>query len=494
MMITLTPHNHVHFKVDADPGVMLELRDLFTFDVPGARFMPAFRNKMWDGKIRLLNPLDKKLYVGLKARLMEYADAMGYSVNDTLGPPGCPQYTPDTFTKFITTLPLSDAKGPIQPRTYQVQAVEHAISVGRGLIISPTASGKSLMLYLMMRWHLNQGRRQILIVPTQSLVEQMYSDFAEYSLEDPSFDVEQSCQRIYDAYEKVVTKDVVITTWQSIFKAPKEFFSPFSVLYGDEAHGFKATALTGILEKTGNIPYKIGTTGTLDGTKTHEFVLEGLFGAQYKATSTKTLMEAEQISTLSIQCIVLSHPEATRKRLKNCLYEDEIQFLCADETRNRLIRNLAIRSTGNTLILFQRVEDHGQKLYDLIREKAGDRPVYFIHGKVPVKVREQVRQTVETQRNAIIVASYGVYSTGVNIKQLHNLIFASPSKSKIRNLQSIGRGLRRAEDKTQVTLYDIADDLSWKSKKNHTLNHFLTRLEIYGSEEFPYTLHKVSIE
>jgi type I site-specific restriction endonuclease len=123
-----------------------------------------------------------------------------------------------------------------------------------------------------------------------------------------------------------------------------------------------------------------------------------------------------------------------------------------------------------------------------------DRSVYWVSGEVSGEQREEIRKVVEKESNAIIVASFGTFSTGVNIKNLHNIIFASPSKSRIRNLQSIGRGLRKSNTKTSSTLYDIADNLSWKTKKNYTLLHFMERVKIYNEEKFEYKIYKVNLE
>ena len=168
---------------------------------------------------------------------------------------------------------------------------------------------------------------------------------------------------------------------------------------------------------------------------------------------------------------------------------DEIEYLISHEQRNRFIKNLALDLKGNTLVLFARVEAHGQVLYDQINNnKRDDRKVFFIHGGVDAEERELVREITERENNAIIVASYGTFSTGINIKKLHNVIFASPSKSRIRNLQSIGRVLRKGKDKVKATLYDIADDCTTKSRRNYTLNHFIERIKTYNEENFNYEI------
>jgi len=176
-------------------------------------------------------------------------------------------------------------------------------------------------------------------------------------------------------------------------------------------------------------------------------------------------------------------------------FEDEVQYIINHEKRNKFIRNLALDLKGNTLILFSRIKGHGQPLYDLINKNIDEnRHVFFVHGGVDTEDREKVREITEKENNAIIVASYGTFSTGINIKNLHNVIFASPSKSRIRNLQSIGRVLRKGDNKTKATLYDIADDISYKSRKNYTLNHLIERIKVYNEENFNYDIVNIPLK
>jgi superfamily II DNA or RNA helicase len=247
------------------------------------------------------------------------------------------------------------------------------------------------------------------------------------------------------------------------------------------------------MHKCQTTPYRVGTTGTLDGTKTHKLVLEGLFGKVYKTTTTKKLIESNQLADLKIFAVILRYPEEVRRDNKNNTYQEEMDFLVQYYPRNKFIRNLALDQNGNTLVLFQYVEKHGKALYDMILQKAEDRKVFFIYGGTETQQRENARKITEGEKNAIIIASFGTFSTGINIRNLHNIIFASPSKSRIRNLQSIGRGLRIGDNKTKCKLYDIGDDLSWKSKKNYTLLHMVERIKIYADEDFEYNTAEVKL-
>jgi superfamily II DNA or RNA helicase len=316
-------------------------------------------------------------------------------------------------------------------------------------------------------------------------VEQMYKDFEDYG-----WDVGSFCHKIYAGKERQTDSQVIITTWQSIYKLPKQYFSRFNVVIGDEAHQFKSKSLVSIMTKLFDAKYRFGFTGTLDGSQTHKWVLEGLFGPSYKITQTKDLIEKGHLSKLQIKVLLLKHNEH-----KFNDYEEEIQYLIGHERRNKFIKNLVLDLKGNSLLLFNRVETHGLPLYELINTSASDkRKIFFVHGGVDAEEREKVREITEKENNAIIVASYGTFSTGINIKNLHNVIFASPSKSRVRNLQSIGRVLRKGDNKTKAVLYDIADDITYKSRKNYTLNHLIERIKIYNEEEFNYEIIQVNFK
>jgi superfamily II DNA or RNA helicase len=314
----------------------------------------------------------------------------------------------------------------------------------------------------------------------------MYSDFLDYGY------VESKMQKIYQGHSREITKEVTISTWQSLYKMPRKYFEQFGCIIGDEVHLFKAKSLTNIMNKMHQTQYRHGFTGTLDGMQTHQLVLEGLFGSVNRVTSTKELMDKNTLAKLNIKCIVLQYPDADKKFMKDQNYQDEVDLLVRDERRNKFIVNLTTHLKGNTLVLFQFVEKHGAVLYDMMKDL--DRKVFYVWGGTDTQTRENIREITEKEKNAIIVASYGTFSTGINIRNLHNVVFSSPSKSRIRVLQSIGRGLRQGEDKSTATLYDIADDLTWKTKQNFTLRHFMERINIYNEEEFDYEIKNLPIE
>ena len=482
--------NHTHMGVQCDPSIEKELSEHFCFFVPGYKFMPAYRNRMWDGKIRLFDYKRKTLYNGLFKYLLEFAEMRGYKVTavraEKYGLLGESENV--DLEAFLGPLVISGHGKRIIPRKYQLGALSFTLQNKNALLLSPTASGKSLIIYLAMRWYLETFDHDVLIiVPTTSLVEQMYNDFVDYGYD--------GAHRIYSGKDRNnINSAVVISTWQSIYKMPQKWFRQFGMVIGDECHGFKSKSLSSIMNKAELAKYKIGCTGTLDGTQTHKLVLEGLFGPVHQVTTTKKLQDDETLAALNISVLALTYSEETRQNAKDYTYQAEIDFLISHEKRNNFIRNLAIDQKGNTLVLFQRVANHGKILFDLIDNKAEEgRKVFFVSGQTETSDREAIRKIVEKQHGAIIVASLGTFSTGINIRNLHNIIFASPTKSRIRNLQSIGRGLRKGQSKDKATLYDIADDIRNKSKVNYTLKHFAERIKIYNEEEFEYKIYNINL-
>ncbi len=489
-MVTIEKLDDVYIRIFSDPSIEQELADFFTYEYPGARFTPQYRARLWDGKVRLYDQVRKTLYIGLIQYVEQFCERNDYLLTWKTDFQPNNNITHEQIEKYVLDL---DLPSKIETRDYQIDAIQKAINDERTLLLSPTGSGKSFIIYSVMRWHVQQGRKCVLIVPTTSLVEQMYSDFEDYSSVN-TWSVKNHCQKLYAGFPKEFTKDVLITTWQSIYLQPRAWFKQFQVIFGDEAHQFKAKSLTTVMEKMDSIRYRIGTTGTLDNKKVHRLVLEGIFGPVHKVTTTKTLMDSGRLSNLNIMCIILKYTEEIRKERKNNTYQEEIDWIVSCEKRNKFIRNLAVKSSGNTLVLFQFVEKHGKILYDMIKEKAHDtRKIFFVYGGTETSDRESIRHITEGEEDAIIIASFGTFSTGINIPSIQNVIFASPSKSKIRNLQSIGRGLRLKDGKTHCNLFDIADDLHWKSWKNHTLNHAAERYKIYAEEEFKTKIVEVDL-
>lgn len=487
--VIIVNENEAFVRVVCEDDVSYELREAFTFQVPGYQFTPQYKARLWDGKIRLFDVRNKQLYRGLVPYVAKFCEERNYEW----------EYENESYDEEFSLVEANEFVDKIRPkhapRDYQLDAFVHAIRTRRSLLLSPTASGKSLIIYLLARFLSHRGlKRGLIVVPTISLVEQLTSDFKDYS-DTNGWNVDDNVHKIYQGQDKTTDKFLTISTWQSIYQMPKKWFAQFDFVIGDEAHQFKAKSLTDIMTGLTNAKYRIGTTGTLDGTKTHRLVLEGLFGSVKKVITTKELMDAKHLAEFQIKCLLLKHSDSLCQAARNFTYQQEIEYLVLNESRNRFISNLAISLEGNTLVLYQYVDKHGKILHKQIDEKLGaDRKVFFVSGETDVAIREEIRKIVETETNAIIIASFGTFSTGINIRNLHNIIFASPSKSRIRNLQSIGRGLRTSETKESAQLFDIADDMRYKKHENYTLKHFAERIKLYTEEKFSFKVYKIELK
>ena len=496
MNIYVESLNEVYMRVYSDDaGIEAELSEYFKFPVEGAKYTPKYRAGLWNGLIYLYSQIRKTLYVGLFDYLEEFAKKNNYKINYADEIKKQDDISFKSVQQYIESLNVHSKNKPIQLRDYQTNVVYEALVKYRMIAKSPTSSGKSAILYALIRYHLDHNRRVLLIVPRASLVAQMFTDFEDYSSAN-GWNVDDHIHQLYSGQSKEIAKPVTVSTWQSIYKLPKSWFDKqkWDVVIVDEAHTAAATSLTSILEKLLNTKYRLGTTGTVSNTKTNLLVLTGLFGPVYEAISTKQLMERNQVAQLKIKQLILSYPDEYKKVLSKADYQKEIDFLTANMDRNKFIVNLALATSGNTLILSQYIEKHLDILHEMLQNKAVNRKVFYIHGKVDVAEREEIRHVLEQESNAIVCASFGTMSTGVNAPSIENIIFASPSKSSIRVLQSVGRGLRLKDGKEFCTLFDIGDNLSWKSKFNHTMRHAVERYKIYCQEQFNVKIIEVDLQ
>ena len=479
--------SEVWARIDTEPHVAQELSSHFEFDVPGAKFSPQFKNRVWDGKCRMYSLFTKQIYLGLIPYVIQWAKEREYAVvgdeNIRLEPRSLDHVR---FDEFIKTADLPDG---LIPRDYQIDAVQHAIKNERCVLLSPTGSGKSLIIYLIARWHLATGAKRVLVVvPTIGLVNQMRSDFMDYGCPG------EAVHRIMGGESKKFQTPIVCSTWQSIYKMPKSFFDQFDVVMGDEAHLFKAKSLTAIMERMPACKYRYGFTGTLDGKNISKLTLEGCFGAVHRVTTTAKLIEAGSLSDISIKCIAVQYSDADRAAARKLDYQGEVKFLVEHKGRNKMIVQLASALQGNTLLLFNYVDSHAKIVYEMLREKFGER-VHLVVGEVDAATREEIRKWVISSNDNIIVASSGTMSTGTNIPNLNNAISCAPGgKSTVRILQSIGRILRRAEGKEHALWFDIVDDLRHKSHQNHSVKHFEERAKIYSSEKLPWSVSKYELK
>lgn len=502
--VTIKKIDESYMKFDSDDlGVIVEMYDYFAFLAPHCKYNQAYQRHLWDGKVHLCNVKKMTTLLGLTDKIEEFCKKRGYSfVNESEAEK---DEDLSKLDEFIESLHL-----PFKPRDYQVDGVRKALEKKKCILLSPTGSGKSLIQYIAVRWHYAKGRRIALIVPTISLVEQMYKDFKEYASGDDTFDVEKVCTPLYGKKKKETdpySADILISTWQSIKNYDNSLFKLWDALLIDECHYAQAKCLRKILEGSSNAAFKLGMTGSLSGETLHEYLLTGLFGKIYQVTTTKELQKQGNLSPIKIYFVTLKHSKERVKKFYDTYgetvensdgtkftnppsYADEVTFLTTDTKRELFLRNVALSFKGVVLVLFNRLEQ-GKDLYEKIKEKCVDREVFYIAGEVPAEKREEIRNTIRQGKGAILVASVGTCSTGIDIPCIETVILC-PSKSRIRNLQSIGRGLRIKEGKSGCTVVDISDDFSsYRRHKSFSVYHASIRYGLYVEQKFPIRFQTV---
>lgn len=471
--------NEYQVQVIAERYILKELADNFMFRPEGYKFVPSYKNRVWDGWIRMLSLDTGIILYGLHNQIKQLAESKGYSVEIDKAITSEDTSIPETSGYDLAE--LFDSK--FEPRDYQNDAVVYALKRRRALLLSPTGSGKSLIIYLLTR-HLidNEKKKVLIVVPTVSLVTQMRGDFIDYNKGK-----DLGIHTISAGESKSSTLPAVISTWQSLMRVSKDYLSQYDAVIIDEAHLAKSASITKLLQKMPDVEFRIGLTGTIDDKgPVNKLTLEGLFGDIYQVTKTHKLIEQKTLADFQIKTILLQH----KCNQKFTTYQEEIDYVVESEQRLAFISNLASNLKGNTLVLFNYVERHGIPIYEKLKNQGKN--VHLIHGGINKDERELIRKSLEKSNDNILVASFGTTSTGVNIKNLDNLIFAHPTKSKIRNLQSIGRILRKNGENI-ATLYDLVDVFS-NSKFSYGYKHYTERKKQYDAEKFNYKEYEVKLK
>lgn len=495
--ITITKLNNTWMKVLCKETYQeLDIQDRFSFEIANARFDPRVKKGQWDGIKKLYNRRDKKMHVGLLMELLELCSNKNWStyIDPELLPDEDP-LTDEDLKSIIDEViqPMSNGE-PIEPYDYQFEAVKYMLNMGRSVCLSATSSGKSMMLYLAVRIYqlmdeLN-GKTIFITVPSKSLVEQLYADFQDYST-GTDWHVNQYCQKISGKYDKFITKQIVITTWQSMAKLPYDVFENIGAIFIDETHTASASVLSNLIEQATNTQFRHGLTGTLDGCECNELVIQGLLGPAKRIVTAKDIIDKGRASNIKVNMTLLEHDMDTRETFytiaqskpSRARYNLEVEYLNQLENRRDVLKGIIESLDGNSLVLFDRVEGYGRELYENYKQDHPD-STFLIIGEVDGDEREEIRTGMEDHDQAVIFASYGTMAVGVSIKKLHNLVLVSSSKSKIRVLQSIGRLMRLHSTKDKAQIIDIVDNLTYKNEPNYTFKHAQTRLEYYSQEQF----------
>ncbi|QQV89061.1 DNA helicase [Providencia phage PSTRCR_121] len=499
MDIKVSFYDYSNVMVECEDSIFFELRDYFSFETPGYQFNPKFKYGQWDGRIRMLG-YDKLLPFGLAPMISKFAEQMGYTVVEDPRINEKDSLTEAEFKKWVSEKEIYSGSTLIEPHWYQYDSVFYGLQNYRGLLNLPTSAGKSLIQALLARYYFENFEGKILIlVPTTALVDQMIDDFVDYRLFPRN-----ACLGIRAGTKKDSDAVVYVATWQTAVKQPKEWFQQFGMFMNDECHLATGKSISTIIQGLTNCKYKFGLTGSLKDGKANIMQYVGLFGQIFRPVTTRQLMDEGQVTDLKINTLFLRYPDVLTVKAKGLEYQDEIKLIKKYKPRNNMVCNLALKlkdKNENIFLMFKHTE-HGQYLYDYLKTKYDK--VYFINGDVKTEDRTLLKKMAENETGMIVVASYGVFSTGISIKNLHHVIFAHPVKSKVTVLQSIGRVLRKHSSKAIATLWDVVDDLGVKPKSktskkkyvhlNYALKHALERIQRYSEEQFDYTIKEILLK
>lgn len=502
-MIKIKYVDEVSVRLETDRGTLQEISDRFAFKAANYQHMPKYKAKIWDGNIRLLDARTNLLPSGLVEDLIEYIQTENYDYSLDNGILYNRDITMESVHKFFDSLNVPDEMK--EKRTYQMEAFLHAMKKVRAGFLSPTSSGKSFIIYMIMRFMMLKKRKTLIIVPTVNLVKQMAGDFTFYNRGN-AFDIHE----IMEGTDKSLDKDITISTWHSLKGMPPKFLQKFDCVMVDEVHGAEAAELKKILNSMSECKYRYGFTGTMRDTITNRMALEGHFGKFNKVITLEELKALGFISDLDIKITILKYTEEEKKYIRNLknpkkdekvtkqsrgakAYADEQEFIDAHQKRNEFIVKYADTLKGNVLILFKRVDKHGKILFDMIKAETdpSTTDAFIIHGKIHVDDREEIRKRVDDpkqKKKVIISASMGAFSTGANMKKIRHIIFVASSKSNVTVMQSIGRGLRLDGIDNEITLHDFSDDFRSSSYTNSSMKHLIERINMYDKEKFSYKI------
>ena len=501
--------NEVYLQIrNLTQSSALELKEYFSCFIDNYWFSPKVKAKLWDGKISFYDWKNQTIPFGLFPQFVKFCNKFNYqykvnfSKEDVIN-----QITDEEFEEFYEAI-FKDST--YSPRDYQDESIKKALRMKRGVIESATASGKSLSIYAIIRFILGiitENKKILFVVPNINLVNQIFSDFVDYGWKQ----AESNCSLIYNNSKKVDwEKPIIISTWQSLIKKPAEFFQKFQAVIVDEVHLAQAISINKILKQCINADYRIGLTGTMPESLISQFTIYGYLGPKIFEIKSFELIEKGILSKIKIANILLQYPKETvyeywhddEDNIKKTSYQDELNIIYGYKKRNEIFKYIInnINQSHNVLILCHKI-NHLKLIKEYIEKIFTNHKIYEIYGLTEGDERERIRKLSNLQESTIILGTYATLSTGFNLPRLHHIIFASSFRSKIKILQSIGRGLRVHDTKDRLLVWDIVDDLSWVHNWgdndvkhiNYVYEHWKERLRYYNAQNFNYITKVINI-
>lgn len=470
--------NHVYGRIYASsPSIILDINRFFTIAVPKFWFSPKYKAGLWNGRIEFVKK-NGKFALGLFHEIYKFIKGCDYKI-----------YISKDFKNDIEINDFNEIldmwlKDGWIPRNHQSIGALLALQKRTGILEHATSSGKSLTMAMIIMYSLLKklNNKILVLVPNLSLISQLTNDFIEYG-------VPPDWIGNFTGMQKDTEQPIIISTWQSMYKQP-DLIKIFDGIIVDETHGLKAEAVNSVAQNATNATLRIGCTGSLPSEKTEIYTMMGMLGSVLHRKTQRELIDDGQASDILIKIFYLSYIQEIKDKLKGLPYEVEKEFIETYKPRNHIISKICkkhIDKDHNMIILVNKL-DHGKDIYNYLQEKNIPKEIFFVSGEMDPKERERIRSYTNENKGIIIVATSGVFSTGISIKRIHAIIFADGGKSEIRTIQSIGRGLRLHNEKRKFILYDIGDGLKYSEK------HLEERIKIYTKAEFDISTHEINFE
>lgn len=475
-----------------------QLKISLTKKIEGWRFHPLVKKRVWDGNISFIkrNKIPSGLWKEVVDICKEYDFKLSMNgITDLFN-------TDITESEFIDWVNDFFKDSEIKPRDYQIDAAFKILKYKRCLAELATSAGKTLISFMVVAYMMDKlNKKKILfIVPNVSLVLQATGDFEEYNKSR----IQLKIQQIYSGVKIRPSSNIVIGTYQSLVKKDEEYFSQFDVVMVDETHKAKANSIQKIMDKCWHCDYRFGLSGTIPKRGTvNRLSLMSAMGPLVTQVKANYLQDEGYIAKCKVLQIHMDYATVAQKESfaflsknpidRQRLFSLEQNFINENEKRLDFVCQVVKKSTSNSLVLFHKIV-YGEKLYQKLRSIT-DKKVYYVDGSINADLREEFKRRMEKNDDVIIVASYGTFSTGISIKNIHNIFFTESFKSEVIIRQSIGRGLRQHHSKDIVKIYDFIDDFRYKDDEldwmNYIYRHGQERRKIYKEEKFPFELQNI---
>jgi superfamily II DNA or RNA helicase len=473
-------------------------------------FHPLVKKKLWDGNICFIEKKGGawKIPIGLWREVLQIGE--DYAIEIEIG--GLDKIvnndlTLEEYTEWVNEFFAGGIGGDPEkmPRDYQIETAWKLIKYRYSISEVATSSGKTLISFMIFAYLKQKGliRKFLMIVPSTNLVFQGSEDFEDYGLHK----LGSKIQQIGGGSKLREGCDVIIGTFQSLVKQDQEFFEEADLVFVDEAHHTNSMSIKKIVAQCMHSRWRFGLTGTLTKRGTADYLtIQQFLGPLIVEISPSFLFDNNYATPVSIKIVVMDWLEKEFKdkladlKLNNNnlegneVYNLERKLVVESKKRLNYVVDFMSKTSKNSLVLFQSVKDeYGKQIWNLLREKNNEKEVFYVDGDTSEGLREEYKSRMASGNNKILIATYGTFSTGISINNLHNIFLVESYKSEVLIKQSLGRGMRQMEGKEKVNIIDFVDDFSSPKYQNYLMKHSEARIQIYKNESFEYKIYKVKL-